>query len=48
MEAETMSSADREARQINEHNSKNHLGTTSNIGKIVGVLLTIAPVTLWL
>jgi len=46
MKAEMMSSADREARQINEHNSNNHLGTTSNIGKIVGVLLTIALVTL--
>jgi hypothetical protein len=46
MEAEMTSNADRQARQINEHNSKNHLGTTSNIGKIVGVLLTIAPVFL--
>ncbi len=41
-----MSNADGEARQINEHNSKNHLGTISNIGKIVGVLLAITPVTL--
>jgi hypothetical protein len=30
-----MSSANREARQIYEHNSMNHLGTTSNIGLII-------------